>query len=271
MIREPDRPSASLRDRIVRLAQSTKTVSGWTRRAIAWASGAFGALSLAPINFLPGLVGTFVVSVWLLDGVASRNKALSRASLWESMQIGWWVGFGYFVAGLWWLGAAFLVDAEEFAWALPFGVAGLPAVLACFTAIGFAGAFVLWSRGASRILAFGIALTAAEWLRATAFTGFPWNAFGMAIGGHLVLSQAASLVGLHGLTTLTLLVCASPATLADAGPARALGRPGPRRLFASGIGHVRHGAPVAESDCLRRRRQNSHRATQHASGRELPP
>ena len=32
---------------------------------------------------------------------------------------GWLFGFGYFVAGLWWLGHALLIDADEFAWALP--------------------------------------------------------------------------------------------------------------------------------------------------------
>ncbi len=204
-----------------RLAQFVSGASGWRTRCLAWVSGAIGALSLAPLNLLPALVVTCVASVWLLDGISASLKTNSRAGLWAAMQVGWWVGFGYFVAGLWWLGAAFLVDAEDFAWALPLGVAGLPAVLACFTALGFAGALLLWSIGASRILAFALALAASEWLRATALTGFPWNAFGMAMGNHLNLAQAASLVGLHGLTVLTLLVCASPATLALSGPARA--------------------------------------------------
>lgn len=209
--------------------QTVSGSSGWTRRGIAWVSGATGALALAPLNVLPALVVTCVISVWLLDSLSASHKPHSRAGIWAAMQVGWWIGFGYFVAGLWWLGAAFLVDAEDFAWALPLGVAGLPAVLACFTALGFAGAFLLWSTGAGRILAFALAMTAAEWVRATAFTGFPWNAFGMAMGNHLVLAQVASLVGLHGLTVLTVLVCASPATLVDSGLARA-------RLIAPGLG-----------------------------------
>ena len=32
------------------------------------------------------------------------------------------MGFGYFLAGLWWVGSAFLVEADRFAWALPLGV-----------------------------------------------------------------------------------------------------------------------------------------------------
>ena len=42
---------------------------------------------------------------------------------------GWWFGFGYFVAGLYWLGFAFLVDAKTFGWLLPFAVTALPVVL----------------------------------------------------------------------------------------------------------------------------------------------
>ena len=45
---------------------------------------------------------------------------------------GWWFGFGYFVAGLYWLGNALLVDAATYAWFLPFAVIGVPAGLAIF-------------------------------------------------------------------------------------------------------------------------------------------
>ena len=43
-------------------------------------------------------------------------------------------GFGYFVAGLYWVGYAFLVDAKTFGWLLPVAVAGLPAYLGLYTA-----------------------------------------------------------------------------------------------------------------------------------------
>jgi apolipoprotein N-acyltransferase len=222
---------------------------GWRRRAIALLAGGVGALSLAPVNLLPSLTITFVASVWLLDGSVAKNKPtpgrrVDRAAIFDALGIGWWVGFGYFVAGLWWLGAAFLVDAEEFAWALPLGVAGLPAVLACFTALGFAGARLLWSTAPSRILAFALSLAVSEWLRATVLTGFPWNAFGMALGNHLALAQVASLVGLHGLTLLTLLIFTSPATLIDTRPWReraaapVLGMALLAGLFAFGSGRL---------------------------------
>jgi apolipoprotein N-acyltransferase len=128
---------------------------------------------------------------------------------------GWWFGFGYFLAGLYWVGNAFLVDAKIFGWLLPFAVTLLPAGLALFTALGVALARRMWTRGPARILALAAALTATEWLRGHVLTGFPWNAFGYALTGPQTLAQSASLIGLWGLTFLAIAVFASPAVLAD--------------------------------------------------------
>ena len=208
---------------LVALSKSVMLSQGWTRRAVGFGSGAAGALAMAPFNIFPALVVTFTVAVWLLDGAAEsreRNRWAPIVSARAAALDGWWLGFGYFVAGLWWLGDAFLVEADRFAWALPLGVLGLPAMLAIFTALGFAVARLLWSPGAARILALTVGLGLAEWLRGHLFTGFPWNLFGMAFGGNLVMAQAASLVGIYGLTLLAIAVFAAPATLADPGPRR---------------------------------------------------
>ena len=123
------------------------------------------------------------------------------------------MGFGYFLAGLWWVGSALLVEADKFAWALPLAVVALPAALAVFPAAGFVLARLLWSPGPLRIFALALGLGVAEWARGLLFTGFPWNDLGMALGVNLALAQTASLVGLHGLTFLTIAIFAAPATL----------------------------------------------------------
>ena len=166
---------------------------------------------MAPIDFWPALFLSFPTLVWLIDGTGGKSwQAITGAAA-----IGWWFGFGYFLAGLYWVGYAFLVDAPTFGWLLPIAVIGLPAGLAFFMAFGVTLARLLWTRGAMRILALAVALTAAEWLRGHLLTGFPWNAFGYALTSPLPLAQGAALIGIWGLTFIAIVVFASPATLVD--------------------------------------------------------
>ncbi len=187
----------------------------------AFFAGALGALAMPPFGLWPVLFVSLPVAVWLIDAVHAGTGAARSARARAAAVCGWWFGFGYFVAGLWWLGSAFLVDADEFLWALPLGVVGLPMVLALFTAAGFALAGALWRPDMWRVPLFVAALALSEWLRATQFTGFPWNAWGMAFGQGDVLAQAAALGGLHWLTLIVLFIHAAPATLADRGSALA--------------------------------------------------
>ncbi len=193
------------------LVHSIVLAWGWRRRSIAFTAGAVSALAMAPFNAWPVLFLSFPILVFLIDGIASRGwQGLIAAA-----DIGWWFGFGYFLAGLYWLGYAFLVDAATFGWLLPFAVIGLPAILAFYTALGVVLARLLWQPGPARILALAVSLTATEWLRGHLFTGFPWNAFGYALTAPLALAQAASVLGLWGLTFIAIAVAASPATLFD--------------------------------------------------------
>jgi apolipoprotein N-acyltransferase len=184
---------------------------GWKRAAIAVAVGALSTLAMAPFNAWPILFLTFPVLVWLIDGAGAGSYRGVPAAAWT----GWWFGLGYFVVGLYWIGYAFLVDASTFAWLMPFAIFGLPAYLALFTAVGCALARLLWTRDTSRILALAVGLTIGEWLRSQVLTGFPWNTFGYALTEPLALAQTASLIGLWGLTFLTVAIFASPAVLID--------------------------------------------------------
>ena len=189
--------------------------SGWERRLTAYFCGAFGALAMAPFDLLPAVLVPMCAAVWLIDGSVTRHEG-SRSSgilptLASAAAAGWWLGFGFFTAGLWWIGTAFLVEADQFAWALPIAVLGLPALLAVFTALGFTFSALIWSTGWSRVLALAVGLGGAEFVRAHVLTGFPWNEWGMALGGNLVFAQPAAIIGIHGLTLITIVVFALPA------------------------------------------------------------
>ncbi|MCU0789851.1 MAG: apolipoprotein N-acyltransferase, partial [Nitratireductor sp.] len=93
---------------------------GWKRAALAFCAGALSALAMPPFDLFPVLFLTMPALVWLMDGVASEPGKGLVSRLRHGFALGWWFGFGYFLAGLWWIGSAFLVDADAFAWLLPF-------------------------------------------------------------------------------------------------------------------------------------------------------
>ena len=108
--------------------------------------------------------------------------------------------------------------------------------------------------GPWRILALAASLTAAEWLRGHVLSGFPWNAFGYALTGPLVLAQAAAVIGLWGLTFLAIAIFASPGR---AGRCPAETQRPFRCLLASALVALASLACMARCGCRARRRHSS--------------
>ena len=184
---------------------------GGKRILIAVLAGALAVLALPPFNFFAVLFVSFPVLVWLLDGASGPADAGVLGRLRPAFATGWWFGLGYFVAGIWWLGNALLVDAEGFAWALPFAVLGLPAVLALFYGVATALARLLWSDGLGRIAALAAAFGLTEWARSFVLTGFPWNVIGTAAMPAPLMMQSVELTGIFGMSALVVFVFSAPA------------------------------------------------------------
>ncbi|WP_269584385.1 apolipoprotein N-acyltransferase [Roseibium sp. Sym1] len=180
--------------------------------------GALAAFALPPYDLSPVLFLSFPGLVWLIDGAIEPGRGSRLAKLRTGFALGWLFGFGYFLSGLWWIGTAFLVEAERFALLMPFAVLAMPAGLALFTGLGVAVAALFWSERFRRVLLLAACLTLSDWLRGQVLTGFPWNAFGYGVSGSLVLSQAASLIGVFGLTLMTVAIASAPALLVDVRP-----------------------------------------------------
>jgi len=183
---------------------------GWRRIAVAILSGAASALALPPLGWFPVLWITLPVFVLLLDDAPARPDAAPLARFRAGFAVGWSFGFGYFVGGLWWIGAAFLVDAAAFAWLMPAAVLALPAGLALFWGLGAGLARLFWAPDWSRLVVLAMALSLTEWLRGHILTGFPWNAFGYAMMPSPVLMQIASCIGIWGVTFFAFLIAAAP-------------------------------------------------------------
>ncbi len=195
-------------------------LSGWRRALTGVVAGASSALALPPLGYVVLMVAGFTLLVVLLDGCgvsAAGSPMTWREKLTKAAWTGWWFGFGYFFVGLYWIGFALLVDAETYAWMVPFVAVLVPAGLALFTAGAAALARLMWSSGPERIAVLAIAWVVFEWLRGHILTGFPWNLVGYAWAGSDEIIQITALIGIYGLSLVTVLICSSPVALAAAG------------------------------------------------------
>jgi apolipoprotein N-acyltransferase len=227
---------------IERPATWVAKIKGWRRALFAALLGGLSVLAFAPIHAWPVLFLTFGPLVWLLDGCHwlqhSLQKRLKSAAL-----VGFWFGFGYFLAGLYWIAEAFLVEPWRHGWLIPFVMSAMPAGMALFYAAAAALAMMLWVPGTGRVFAVAIAFGLAEFARGHVLTGLPWNLIGYGLLGTLPLMQLAALFGVYALSFLALLLFTSPAAIFAPAGTRLGGGKGTAVLAAIfvlllGAGHV---------------------------------
>ncbi|HEX6957034.1 MAG TPA: apolipoprotein N-acyltransferase [Ferrovibrio sp.] len=186
--------------RLDKIVARLQGLAGWRRYLLATVLGALLAAAQAPLFLWPLAFVALVALLWLNDKAGQGRRALQTVYLFA---------YGYFVAGLYWIGIAFFVDAERFAWLLPLPVLGLPLLLALFPAGGaWLGYRLAGNGGPWRMLLFAAGWTIGEWLRSFVLTGFPWNLIAYIWAGWPAAMQTASVIGSHGLGLLTLLAAA---------------------------------------------------------------
>ena len=235
-------PGGTLR----RYADALAALTGWRRYLLSSVFGGLAAAALPPLYLLPLLWPAFTGLLWLLDGAARRREAFF---------LGWAFGTGHFVAGLYWVGIAFFVDAERFGAFAPAAVLGLSAGLALFPATALLLLRLSGWRGAARLFLLAGLWLLFEWLRGWVLSGFPWNLIGTVWVFSESAIQLASVTGVWGLSWLTIVFAAAPALLGEAdGNARrrvplvlVLSLVGPALLWAGGALRLA-AAPPAGSD-----------------------
>jgi apolipoprotein N-acyltransferase len=174
-------------------------LTGWRGIAASILAGVLSVLALAPFDLWPVMFLTMPVLFWRLERAAGLQAFLT----------GWLFGFGYFLAGLYWVGHSFLVEADVFGWLLPFAVTLLPAGLAIF--YGLATLAASLAGRSHRIVVLALAFAIAEFLRGHVFTGFPWNALGYTLTSNDYLLQSAALFGVYTLGFIAVIIFTAPA------------------------------------------------------------
>lgn len=185
-----------------RLLYALRLLDEWQACFLCFLAGAGLAVGFAPYDawyLAPIAISLFYI---LLDAAAGRRHALYR---------GFSFGYGFFIAGTYWIAYALAVDAEKFGWLIPISVLGLSAVMALWFALF--GWLVWWRRtgqGMSDILRFLALWVVVEYLRSLGIFGFPWNLAGyLALNSERVV-QLGSIVGVYGLSILMVAVSLLP-------------------------------------------------------------
>lgn len=170
-------------------------------KILALLAGTFSVLSLPPYLNFPVLFATLGCLLLLLDEAPSFRAAFAR---------GYWFGFGYFAAGLAWIGNALLIDAQSFGWLYPIAFLASGAFFGLFIAVPAWLAY--WFKNFyAKYLAFASLWVLSEWLRSFILTGFPWNLLGTAFAFSTETLQTASVFGTYGLSFFALLISMAPA------------------------------------------------------------
>lgn len=193
-------------DAVRRLYGRVMGLGRWSGRATAFVLGFLAVFSMPPLYQLYVLVPAFVGLLWLSAAQPTR---------WRAFVIGWWFGAGFFAAGLYWVSFALLVDAQKFAWLVPFAIFGFAFGLGLFCAVAALVVHAAPGGMSAKVLSLAGAWTVLEWLRTWIFTGLPWNPLGSVWMVSDSLAQGAAVVGTLGLSFLTVFAAAALGALVD--------------------------------------------------------
>jgi apolipoprotein N-acyltransferase len=197
--------------------------------SFAFILGALCDLSFAPFH-------------WFLAAIISISGFFILINLPEidpkkSFKIGWCYGFGYFLAGIYWIAISLLVEASKFAWLIPFALILIPGILAGYFALltffyqKIIKKFSL--NDSQKIIIFSLLWLIFELLRSNLFSGFAWNLIGYIWLASDNLSQLSAIFGIYGLSLFAILTCLTPALFFLSSPHFSLSSPRRRGSIAT--------------------------------------
>lgn len=188
-----------LTDRLEVFAHFLYSVRGWRRRASLFGLGVLLAASMPPIYALPLMVVAFSGMLWAMQGRTIRQRFFD----------GWWFGWGFYIAGTYWIAISLLTDVGKFGWLIPFTVLGLTGALAIFAAFACMLTALLRPTPYAQWLGLAGFWALVDYSRGHILTGFPWNLPASALAFSDTLLQPLSILGAYGYSWVVVLIAAS--------------------------------------------------------------
>ncbi|WP_295531710.1 apolipoprotein N-acyltransferase [Novosphingobium sp. Chol11] len=165
------------------------------------AAGGAAATGFQPLALWPATLLALAYCIGRIEAARSPLRAAGS---------GWLFGLGLFAVGNNWIAKAFTYQAQMPAWLGWIAVLLLASYLAIFPALAaWAAAMLARRRQAALVPALAAFWIIAEWLRAWAFTGFPWNPLAVVALGPFSrpgLSLIAPWLGTYALSGLVVLL-----------------------------------------------------------------
>ena len=182
--------------------------TGWGGRFMGMGIGAIAVLGHAPFHLWPLALLSLALLLARLKLVSDNGPSAKKGLLRLGFGTAFWYGLGYFLAGTYWIGSAFIARGPEFIPIMPPMVLMLGALLAFFW--GMAGAVFVKMRPTGLVIlpAFFSAFFLAEFVRGHIFGGFPWNLMGYIFEAGGPVSQFAAYGGIYGLTFIVFVLSA---------------------------------------------------------------
>lgn len=144
----------------------TRSMSKKVNLIFSFLLGIILTTAFAPLNFLPSIVISFSGYYYLTTKYRDKNEALLS---------GYLFGLGHYSSSLYWFSNALLVQADQFAWLIPFAILIIPSILAIYFVVVSWVTHKFQNLSARRYLAFCTLITITEYLKGNIIIPFPWN------------------------------------------------------------------------------------------------
>lgn len=157
--------------------------------------GGLSTLGFQPYSHIFVLFFTFSVLFWFLNQCETKK---------QFFWVGGFFGFGLGATSLFWLKNALLIDAEQFGMFVPVVPLTFGLLFGSFYGVS---TLVCWRtrQGFPRLFFWSGAFVILEWGRSWLLTGFPWNLLGNVWTACQPVLQTASVMGVYGLSGLSIL------------------------------------------------------------------